>query len=82
MYSAYKLDNQGDNTALTFSFSYLEPVCCSMSRSNCCFLTCIQISQEAGQVLVNELELVRVFVVEGKEKWVKNAHTLKSPTWK
>ena len=29
----------------------LEPVCCSMSSSNCCFLTCIQISQEAGQVL-------------------------------
>ena len=27
----------------------LEPVCCSMSSSNCCFLTCIQISQEAGQ---------------------------------
>ena len=32
------------------SFSYLEPVCCFMSSSNCCFLTCIQISQEAGQV--------------------------------
>ena len=37
--------------ALTNSFSYLEPVCCSMSSSNCCFLTCIQISQEAGQVV-------------------------------
>ena len=34
-----------------YSFSYLEPVCCPMSSSNCCFLTCIQISQEAGQVL-------------------------------
>src|SRR5574337_1047852 len=33
-----------------YSFSYLEPVCCSMSRSNCCFLTCIQISQEVDQV--------------------------------
>ena len=32
-----------------FSFSYLEPVCCSMSSYNCSFLTCIQISQEAGQ---------------------------------
>ena len=53
MYSAYKLNKQGDNqyTALTYSFSYLEPVCCSMSSSNCCFLTCIQISQEAGQVV-------------------------------
>ena len=34
-----------------YSFSYLEPVCCSMSSSNCCFLICIQISQEAGQVV-------------------------------
>ena len=34
-----------------YSFSYLEPVCCSMSSSNCCFLTCIQISQEAVQVV-------------------------------
>ena len=34
-----------------YSFSYLEPVCCSMSSSNCCFRTCIQISQEADQVV-------------------------------
>ena len=34
-----------------YSFSYVEPVCCSMSSSNCCFLTCIQISQEAGHVV-------------------------------
>ena len=33
------------------SFSYLEPVCGSMSISNCSFLTFIQISQEAGQVV-------------------------------
>ena len=31
--------------------SRLEPICCSMSSSNCCYLTCIQISQEAGQVV-------------------------------
>ena len=29
----------------------MEPVCCSMSSSNYCFLTCIQVSQEAGQVV-------------------------------
>ena len=29
----------------------MEPVCCSMSSSNCCFLTCIQISQEVGKVV-------------------------------
>ena len=34
-----------------YSFSYLEPVCCSMFSSNCCFLTCIQVSLEAGQVV-------------------------------
>ena len=34
-----------------YSFPDLEPVCCSMSISNCCFLTCIQISQEIGQVV-------------------------------
>ena len=33
-----------------YSCPYLEPVCCSMSSSNCCFLVCIQISQEAGKV--------------------------------
>ena len=36
---------------MTYCFSYLDPVCCSMSSSNCCFLTCIQISLEAGQVV-------------------------------
>ena len=41
--SADKLNKQGDNI--------LEPVCCSMSNFSCCFLTCIQISQEAGQVI-------------------------------
>ena len=39
-------------TALMYSFPDLEPVCCSMSISNRCFLTCMQISQEAGQVVL------------------------------
>ena len=34
-----------------YSFPYLEPVCCSMSSCNCCFLTWIQVPQEAGQVV-------------------------------
>ena len=33
------------------SFPNLETVCCSMSSSNCCFLTYIQVSQEAGKVV-------------------------------
>ena len=36
---------------LTYSFPNLEPVCCSMSGCNCCFLTCIPVSQEAGKVV-------------------------------
>ena len=34
-----------------YCFPILEPVRSSMSSSNCCFLTCIQGSQEAGKVL-------------------------------
>ena len=54
-----------------YSFSYLEPICCSMSSSNCCFLTCIQISQEAGQVvwsshlLKNFLQFIVIHTVKG-----------------
>ena len=34
-----------------YSFPYLEPVYCPMSSSNCCFLTCVQISQKADHVV-------------------------------
>ena len=63
MYSGYNLNKQkqGDNipcvtTQVTmgdsmFSFPNFELVSCSMSRSNCCFLSCIQVSQEAGKVV-------------------------------
>ena len=37
--------------SLMHSFPNFEPVCCSMFSSNCCFLTCTQISQEADQVV-------------------------------
>jgi len=47
MYSAYKLNKQGDNIQPSqFGNSLLF-----CSSSNCCFLTYIQISQEAGQVV-------------------------------
>ena len=36
---------------MTYSFTDLEPVCCSVSSSNYCFLTCIQISQKTGKVV-------------------------------
>ena len=37
--------------SLDILFSQFEPVHCSMSCSNCCFLICIQVSQEVGRVI-------------------------------
>ena len=34
-----------------YSFPNLETVCCSMSSSNCCFLTCTQIYNEVSKVV-------------------------------
>ena len=55
MYSEAKKNKQSDNiqprhTSL-YSFLYLEPFHCSMFHSNCCFLTCLQLSREAGKVV-------------------------------
>ena len=50
MYSAYKLNKQGDNIQPCTPFPIWNQSL-SVSSSNCCFLTCIQISQEAGQVV-------------------------------
>ena len=36
---------------MMYSFPNFEPAHCSMCISNCCFLTCIQVSQEAGKVV-------------------------------
>ena len=51
-YSVYELNKQGDNIqSLMYSFLNFEPVHCSMSGSNCCFLTYIPVSQKAGMVV-------------------------------
>ena len=34
-----------------YSFPNLEPICCSMSGFNCCFLTCIHVLQEVCKVV-------------------------------
>ena len=34
-----------------YTFPNFEPVHCSMPRFNCCFLTCIQVSQKVGKVI-------------------------------
>ena len=51
MYSAYKLNKQGDSTQPWCTPFPLEPVCHSMSGSTCCFLACTQVSQKAGKVV-------------------------------
>ena len=54
-----------------YSFPDLEPVCFSMSSSNCCFLTCIQVSQEAGMVVYyshffkNGPQFIVIYTVKG-----------------
>ena len=68
MYFAYKLNKQGDNihTALMYSFPNFEPVHYSMSSSSCCFLTCIQVSQEASKVVFRNFpQLLVIHTVEG-----------------
>ena len=46
-----RLNKWGRHVALTCSLASLGPVHPSMSDSSCCFLTCVQVSQEAGQVV-------------------------------
>ena len=51
MYSAYKLNNRVTIYSLDVLLSQFRTSPLSMPRSNCCFLTCIQVSQEAGKVV-------------------------------
>ena len=54
-----------------YSFRTLEPLLCSMSGSNCFFLTCIQVSPEANKVLwysclfINFPQFVVIHTVKG-----------------
>ena len=72
MYSAYKLNEQGDNIQPWHtSCPNVEPVHCSMSGSNWFFFTFIQISQETGKVdwychhCKNFLQFVVIQTVKG-----------------
>ena len=79
IYSAYKLNEykaRWQYTALPYSFPYFEPLHCSMSGSNYCFLTCIQVSQETGKLVwyfhlfKNFLHFVVILTV--KSRWSRN----------
>ena len=66
IYSTYKLNKQGDNIQPDVLLSRFGTVYCSMSSSNCYFLTCIHISQEAGQVVwYSYLHTVSIHTVKG-----------------
>ena len=51
MYSVYKLNKQGDNIQPWHTPFHCRTSLLFHSGSNCCFLTCIQISQEEGQAV-------------------------------
>ena len=71
VYTTYKLNKQSDNIQPWQQ----QPVCCSMSSSNCWFLTYIQVSQEAGKVVwysplfKNFLQFV-IHTVKGFSIWL------------
>ena len=71
IYSAYELNKQGDNIHPWPTPFPIWKVCCSMYSSNFCFLTCKQISQEAGQMILyshvfrNFPQFVVIYTVKG-----------------
>ena len=71
MYSAQKLNKQGDNIQPWRTPFPILNVSCSMFSSNCCFLTCIQVSQDAGKVVwyshlfKNFPQFVVIYIVKG-----------------
>ena len=71
MYSVYKLNKQGDNIQPWYTPFPIWNQSVVLSGSDCCFLTCIQISQDAGQViwyshlLKNFPQCVVIYTVKG-----------------
>ena len=70
MYSAYRLNKQGDNIQLWCTPFPIWKVCCSMSVSKCCFLIGIQISQETDQEvwyihLLKNFPVFEIYTVKG-----------------
>ena len=63
-----------------YSFPNLEAVCCSVFGSNCCFLTCIQTSQEASKVVLyshifKNLEWINFIMITLGITFISNIHT-------
>ena len=72
---------------MTNSFPIFELVRCSMSGSNCCFLSCIQVSQEADNVVwyfylfKNIPQIVMIHTVKGlwHSQWSRSGCFLEFP---
>ena len=70
MYSAQKLNKQGDIIQPFFFFPSFKPVCCSMSGSNHCFFIYTQFSQQTCKVvqysyiLKNSPQLLVIHIVK------------------
>ena len=78
MMSAHKLSKQGDSTDLMYYFLNLEPVSCSKSSSNCCFLTCnTGFSGDRYGCLIIPVSL-RIFYVDNTTLMVESEEELKS----
>ena len=79
IYSAYKLNKQGDNIQ---NWHTLFPILthCSMSSYNCCFLTCIPVFQDIGNVVCyshlsnNITKFVVIHTVKGfsRSQWSRS----------
>ena len=76
MYSPQKLNKQGDNKQPCHTpFPILNQFFVSMSGSNCCFLTCTQAPQEAGETVwyshlfKNFPQIVVFHTVQGFSQW-------------
>ena len=53
-------DSPSPAFCVMYSFPNFEPVCCSMSGSNCSFLTCIKVSWETGKIVWYPISLRNV----------------------
>ena len=63
MFSAYNLNNPGNDIHFWWFLPNFEPFSCSMSGCNCCFLTCIHVYWEAGEVVWCSISWIFQFVV-------------------